>query len=96
MDGGPGCRIRGICSGCWPILRGNKTIHLSTFKRAGDKNKDSRISFHNRAVVSTRIGAYGIPIQADSGLFREDDPQAFAQKCATLLNDHRFGKDAPY
>ncbi len=40
-----------------------------------------------RAVVSTTVGAYGLPLQDAAGLFRADEPERFARICVELLND---------
>lgn len=40
-----------------------------------------------RSVVSTTVGAYGLPMQDEAGLFRADDPETFARICCDLLDD---------
>ncbi|MBX9965101.1 MAG: glycosyltransferase family 4 protein [Burkholderiales bacterium] len=46
---------------------------------------------HERPVVSTTIGAEGLEVEPDQDLLIADDPDAFANACATLLTstDHR-------
>ncbi len=41
----------------------------------------------SRAVVATTIGAYGLPLREDDGLFRADDSAGFAQRCLELLEN---------
>jgi glycosyltransferase involved in cell wall biosynthesis len=38
-------------------------------------------------VVSTRIGAFGLPMENSEGLIRSDSPQEFADACLKLLGD---------
>jgi len=40
-----------------------------------------------KPVVSTTVGAYGLPLDEAQGVFRRDDPGSFAQACITLLRD---------
>ena len=51
-----------------------------------------------KAVVSTTIGAEGLPVQHNENILLADDPAVFAQQVARLLNDaeerHRIGRAA--
>jgi glycosyltransferase involved in cell wall biosynthesis len=40
-----------------------------------------------KAVVSTSVGAHGIDLNEQSGLFRADSPEKFADTCIALLNN---------
>lgn len=42
---------------------------------------------HERAVVTTTIGAEGVAVEHDRNVMIADDPDAFAQACRTLLYD---------
>ena len=47
-------------------------------------------------MVSTTVGAYGIPLFEPHGLIRRDDAQAFSSACIELLlnRDHKAQKSA--
>ncbi len=42
---------------------------------------------HGKPVVSTTIGAHGLAMSEAEGIFRRDDPEAFAKTCVHLLTD---------
>jgi glycosyltransferase involved in cell wall biosynthesis len=60
-----------------PLLRGQ-----------GTRVKIIESLVHGKPVVSTTVGAYGIPASEAQGLFRRDDAEFFARECIRLLRDH--------
>ena len=42
---------------------------------------------HGKAIVSTDIGAEGIPVESNKNIFLANDPKSFAEKTTNLLRD---------
>jgi glycosyltransferase involved in cell wall biosynthesis len=61
---------------------------------AGTRLKILEAMAHSRPVVTTTVGAEGISVSENDGVFIRDDAQAFARTCGELLTDDAASKDS--
>lgn len=59
---------------------------------AGFRGKINQYTFFSKPVVSTSIGASGLPYKHGDSILIEDDPELFAKSIILLLLDKRLGK----
>ena len=81
----PGITFLGRVEDIDPVIEQSAIEICPILYGAGTRIKILEALSFGKPVVSTAVGAHGIALDEESGLFRADSPEAFAQKCVMLL-----------
>lgn len=84
-DGIDGIRVHGFVEDLQPLWVGAALSLAPLLAGSGTRLKILESLANTVPVVSTTIGAYGIDLGPESGLFRADRPIEFADRCAAIL-----------
>jgi glycosyltransferase involved in cell wall biosynthesis len=76
-----------------PIIEASAVEVCPILYGAGTRIKILEALSFGKPVVSTTVGAHGIALDEESGLFRADSPEAFAERCITLLRSSGLRRD---
>jgi glycosyltransferase involved in cell wall biosynthesis len=80
-----GVRLLGRVEDLAPLIRGAALEVAPLLKGLGTRIKILEALSFGKPVVSTGIGAYGIEMGLEEGLFRVDDPAEMAAACVRLM-----------
>jgi glycosyltransferase involved in cell wall biosynthesis len=86
-DGTDGVRVHGFVRELEPLWDRAALSIAPLLAGAGTRLKILESLAHGKPVVSTSIGAFGLDLGADEGVYRADDPEEFARRCVDLLMD---------
>ena len=86
---GPGVRVTGTVEDVRPFLAEGAVAVVPLRIGGGTRLKIFEALAMGKAVVSTTVGAEGLPLQPDHHFACADDPQAFADAAVALLGDAR-------
>ena len=81
----PGVRFLGRVEDLPRLIRESAIEVAPLLKGLGTRIKILEAISFGKPVVATTIGAYGISLGPDEGLFREDDPIQLAQTCLRVM-----------
>lgn len=85
VNGTSGISVHGYVADLTPLYE-NATLSIAPLHAGGGTRLKVLESIARRVpVVSTTLGAYGIPLFEEHGLFRRDGVRAFADACIELL-----------
>lgn len=86
----PRITITGKLSSVLPYLRHADVALVPLFFESGTRFKILEAGACGIPIVSTTLGAEGIPLQNGKGILIEDEPEAFARAIVRLIRDRPF------
>ena len=88
----PGVSVTGTVPDVRPYLERGALVVVPLRVGGGTRLKIFEAMAMEKAIVSTRIGAEGLPIRDGDELLLADNPPAFAAAVVRLLQDHAMAK----
>jgi glycosyltransferase involved in cell wall biosynthesis len=92
LDDGAGVNVVGEVGDLSPYYRAASVVVVPLRAGGGTRIKILEAFAWRRPVVSTTVGAEGIPAEPGKDIFVEDEPEAFAARCVELLRNPRVGE----
>ena len=89
----PGVSYLGRVPSVGPFYEKAHVVIVPVFEGSGTRLKLIEAVAHGRPVVSTRLGAEGLPLIAGDHYLEADDPCGFAQALVTVANLYRRPED---
>jgi glycosyltransferase involved in cell wall biosynthesis len=84
----PGVEFRGFVDDLDALYRETRVVTCPIMSGSGTRVKLVEAAAHGRAIVSTHLGAEGIPLPDGEAILLRDKADAFAAACLELLRDH--------
>jgi glycosyltransferase involved in cell wall biosynthesis len=84
----PGVRLIGAVDDVTPYIRGCRFEICPLRRGQGTRIKILESLANGKAVVTTAVGAYGLELDDEHGVFQCDDERSFAETCAAFLSDN--------